>query len=78
MLRPVVIMDWRGHGGLRSAGLEELSWVLLPNSAPRASPTHLGYAEVVQGNGAHPVQVPQWKRELQDRIGEIFERKNGR
>jgi transposase-like protein len=34
--------------------------------------------EIASENEIHPVQVSQWKKELQDRIAEIFERKNGR
>lgn len=34
--------------------------------------------EVASENEIHPVQVSQWKKELQDRMVEIFERKNGR
>ncbi len=34
--------------------------------------------EVASENEIHPVQVSQWKKELQDRMPEIFERKNGR
>ena len=34
--------------------------------------------EVASDNEIHPVQVSQWKKELQDRMREIFERKNGR
>jgi transposase len=34
--------------------------------------------EIAADNEIHPVQVSQWKKELQDRIPEIFERKNGR
>ena len=33
--------------------------------------------EIAADNEIHPVQVSQWKKELQDRIPEIFERKNG-
>ena len=32
--------------------------------------------EIASENEIHPVQVSQWKRELQTRMGEIFERKN--
>lgn len=34
--------------------------------------------EIASENEIHPVQVSQWKKELQDRMVEIFERKNGR
>ncbi len=34
--------------------------------------------EIASDNEIHPVQVSQWKKELQDRTTEIFERKNGR
>lgn len=32
--------------------------------------------EIASENEIHPVQVSQWKKELQTRVGEIFERKN--
>jgi len=32
--------------------------------------------EIAADNEVHPVQVSQWKKELQDRMAEIFERKN--
>ena len=32
--------------------------------------------EIASENEIHPVQVSQWKKELQTRMGEIFERKN--
>ena len=34
--------------------------------------------EIASENEIHPVQVSQWKKELQDRMSELFERKNGR
>ena len=34
--------------------------------------------EIASENEIHPVQVSQWKKELQERMSEIFERKNGR
>ena len=34
--------------------------------------------EIAAENEIHPVQVSQWKKELQARMAEIFERKNGR
>lgn len=34
--------------------------------------------EIASDNEIHPVQVSQWKKELQDRTAEIFERKNSR
>jgi transposase len=34
--------------------------------------------EIAAENEIHPVQVSQWKKELQERMGEIFERKNAR
>ena len=34
--------------------------------------------QIASENEIHPVQVSQWKKELQERMGEIFERKNGR
>jgi transposase len=34
--------------------------------------------EIAADNEIHPVQVSQWKKELQERMAEIFERKNGR
>ena len=33
--------------------------------------------EIAADNEIHPVQVSQWKKELQENISEIFERKNG-
>ena len=32
--------------------------------------------EIASGNGIHPVQVSKWKKELQESMAEIFERKN--
>lgn len=32
--------------------------------------------EIAADNEIHPVQVSQWKKELQERMPEIFERKN--
>ena len=32
--------------------------------------------EIAADNEIHPVQVSQWKKELQERMSEIFERKN--
>ena len=34
--------------------------------------------QIASENEIHPVQVSQWKKELQERMSEIFERKNGR
>tara|TARA_R110002072_G_scaffold10443_5_gene48535 strand:- start:4176 stop:4478 length:303 start_codon:yes stop_codon:yes gene_type:complete len=34
--------------------------------------------EIASDNKIHPVQVSQWKKELQDRMSELFERKNAR
>ena len=34
--------------------------------------------EIAAENEIHPVQVSQWKKELQARMAEIFERKNAR
>ena len=34
--------------------------------------------EIAADNEIHPVQVSQWKKELAERISELFERKNGR
>ncbi len=34
--------------------------------------------EIASDNEIHPVQVSQWKKELQEGMSEIFERKNGR
>lgn len=34
--------------------------------------------KIAADNEIHPVQVSQWKKELQERMGEIFERKNAR
>ena len=34
--------------------------------------------EIAAENEIHPVQVSQWKKELQERMSEIFERKNAR
>ena len=34
--------------------------------------------EIASDNEIHPVQVSQWKKELQERMAEIFERKNAR
>ena len=34
--------------------------------------------QIAAENEIHPVQVSTWKKELQDRMSEIFERKNGR
>ena len=34
--------------------------------------------EIAADNEIHPVQVSQWKKELQDNMSEIFERKNAR
>ena len=33
--------------------------------------------EIAADNEIHPVQVSQWKKELQENMSEIFERKNG-
>lgn len=32
--------------------------------------------EIASANEIHPVQVSQWKKELQENMAEIFERKN--
>ena len=34
--------------------------------------------EIAADDEIHPVQVSQWKKELQESMAEIFERKNGR
>ena len=34
--------------------------------------------EIASDNEIHPVQVSQWKKELQEQMSEIFERKNTR
>ena len=34
--------------------------------------------QIAADNEIHPVQVSQWKKELQDRMAELFERKNAR
>ena len=34
--------------------------------------------EIAAENEIHPVQVSQWKKELAERMPELFERKNGR
>jgi transposase-like protein len=34
--------------------------------------------QIAAENEIHPVQVSVWKKELQERMGEIFERKNAR
>ncbi len=34
--------------------------------------------QIASENEIHPVQVSQWKKELQERMAEIFERKNKR
>ena len=34
--------------------------------------------EIAAENEIHPVQVSQWKKELAERMSELFERKNGR
>ena len=34
--------------------------------------------EIASDNEIHPVQVSQWKKELQERLPELFERKNAR
>ncbi len=34
--------------------------------------------EIASDNEIHPVQVSQWKKELQENMAEIFERKNAR
>ena len=34
--------------------------------------------QIASENEIHPVQVSQWKKELQSQMSEIFERKNGR
>ena len=33
---------------------------------------------IAADNEIHPVQVSQWKKELQERMAELFERKNAR
>ena len=33
-------------------------------------------SEIAQENDLHPVQVSTWKKELEERMAEIFERKN--
>ena len=33
--------------------------------------------EIASSNEIHPVQVSQWKKELQENMAAIFERKNG-
>ncbi len=33
--------------------------------------------QIASENEIHPVQVSQWKKELQERMAEIFGRKNG-
>ena len=35
-------------------------------------------SEIAQDEGLHPVQVSEWKKELQGRMAELFERKNAR
>jgi transposase len=35
-------------------------------------------AEIAQENGLHPVQVSTWKKEAEDNLHQLFERKNGR
>lgn len=35
-------------------------------------------AEIAQENGLHPVQVSTWKKEAEDNLHLLFERKNGR
>ncbi|QDV09307.1 Transposase [Planctomycetes bacterium Poly30] len=32
--------------------------------------------EIASSNEIHPVQVSQWKKELQEKIADVFERKN--
>jgi transposase len=34
--------------------------------------------EIAADNKVHPVQVSQWKKELRERMAELFERKNAR
>jgi transposase len=34
--------------------------------------------EIAADNEIHPVQISQWKKELQERMSELFERKNAR
>ena len=34
--------------------------------------------EIAADNEIHPAQVSQWKKELQERMSELFERKNAR
>lgn len=34
--------------------------------------------QIAADNEIHPVQVSQWKKELQERMAELFERKNAR
>ena len=34
--------------------------------------------QIASQNEIHPIQVSQWKKELQERIPELFVRKNGR
>ena len=34
--------------------------------------------QIASENEIHPVQVSQWKKEIQERLPELFERKNGR
>jgi len=34
--------------------------------------------EIAAENEIHPVQVSQWKKELQERMSEVFERKDAR
>ena len=34
--------------------------------------------QIASDNEIHPVQVSQWKKELQQRMAELFERKNAR
>ncbi len=34
--------------------------------------------QIAADNEIHPVQVSQWKKELQDRMAELFKRKNAR
>ncbi len=34
--------------------------------------------QIAADNEIHPVQVSQWKKELQERMSELFERKNAR
>ena len=35
-------------------------------------------SEIAQEESLHPVQVSEWKKELQDRMSELFERKNAK